>query len=240
MNPALVLTCNNLELTKKCVESLRWQDIETSVFIVDNGSTDGTVEWCRVEEIPCMLMETNTGFSHGMNKGLDWVFRAMGAEWCLCPNNDTILPPYYYRLLLDQDMPVVSGVQHVNGHRVTLEDLKMDPPIEPVRPNPDFSALLFRREAWEALGGFDERLWSYASDCDMHIRAHLKGIVMNHVHVPFFHEGSATIRHGDRQEKARIESHDDVGVFQSIWGCTPGSPEYDALFAPELFGVKAH
>ena len=46
MNPVLILTHNCLELTKKCVESAKAQDIETvEFFFVDNASTDGTFDW---------------------------------------------------------------------------------------------------------------------------------------------------------------------------------------------------
>lgn len=240
MNPVLILTHNNLDLTKRCVESLLRQDIPTSIFIVDNGSKDGTVEWCRVEDIPCMLSATNKGFSNGINRGLSWVFGAMSSDWCFVPNSDTEFAPWHYRLLLERNLPVVSGVQHINGHRVTLEDLKMVPPIEPIRPNPDFSALLFRREAWEALGGFDERMKNYCSDCDLHIRAHLKGIGMFHSHIPYFHVGSATLNNASTAERKTLQEwqRPDWGVFQEKWGCLPGTPEYDALFAPELFGIK--
>jgi len=44
MNYVLMLTRNNLELTKRAVESVRAQDIPTFVCMVDNGSTDGTQE----------------------------------------------------------------------------------------------------------------------------------------------------------------------------------------------------
>jgi GT2 family glycosyltransferase len=232
MNPALVLTHDNLDLTKACVESLRRQDIPVEIYMVDNSSSDGTPQWADGEKIECMRFEKNTGFSHGMNMGLDWIFRALNASWCLCPNSDTVLPPWYYRLLLEANFPVVSGVQHINGHRVTLEDLELEPPIEPVRPHPDFSALLWRREAWEALGGFDESMVNYASDCDMHIRAHRADIAMNHIHVPFYHYGSATIRNAEFFEGRRISEQavKDGAAFRKKYGCDPGTPEYNKLF----------
>ena len=33
MNPVLILTHNCLELTKKCVESVRAQDVEAYIFV---------------------------------------------------------------------------------------------------------------------------------------------------------------------------------------------------------------
>ena len=85
MNPSLVLTYGNLELTKKCVESLRKQDIPVDIFIVDNGSTDETMSWIIQEGIPSIAMPTNTGFSYGVNTGLLWMFstlREIGRASC--------------------------------------------------------------------------------------------------------------------------------------------------------------
>jgi len=45
MNPVLILTHNCLDLTKRCVESIRAQDIDITLQVIDNGSTDGTEEW---------------------------------------------------------------------------------------------------------------------------------------------------------------------------------------------------
>lgn len=237
MNPALVLTYGNLELTKQCVESLRKQDIPTSIFIADNGSKDETVSWSQEQQIPCLTLMVNTGFSHGINVGLKWVFELTGADHCLCPGSDTIMPPSYYRLLLDLNLPVVSGVQDIDGHRVTLEDLDKQFPVQPINPNPDFSCLLWRKEAWEKLGGLDESMVNYASDCDLHVRAHRLGIVMSHAQIPFFHYGSSTIKNAPPREKRQLDMQADADrlTFAQKWGFTVGSPQYAAQFSPEAF-----
>jgi len=242
MNPVLILTHDNLDLTKQCVESLRKQDIPVSIFIVDNGSSDDTVVYFScVEDIPCMRLQTNTGFSHGINVGLKWVFDAMSADYCLCPGSDTIMPPSYYRLLLELNLPVVSGVQDIDGHRVTMEDLEKPFPVQPINPNPDFSCLLWRKEAWEKLGGLDESMVNYASDCDLHVRAHRLGIIMSHAQIPFFHYGSSTIKNAPPREKRQIEMQADADrmEFYRKYGFHVWSPEYAAQFDEKSFGVDA-
>jgi GT2 family glycosyltransferase len=240
MNPTLLLTRNNLNLTKLCVESLRKQDIPTNIYIVDNGSKDGTWQWAEEEHILLDASPLNNGFSEGMNHGLAKIFGELGAEHCLCVGSDTILPTYFYRTLLSLNLPVVSGVQDINGHRVTLEDLSMEPPIQPLRPAPDFSALLFKREAWEAVGPLDCNMRNYASDCDFHVRAHLMGVRMYHAHVPFFHEGSATIRFAPDEERRDISRRADLDrlEFQRKHGVSCQSKEYGLLFREELFGAN--
>jgi hypothetical protein len=181
----------------------------------------------------------NTGFSHGINVGLKWVFELTGTDYCLCPGSDTIMPPSYYRLLLDLNLPVVSGVQDIDGHRVTMEDLDKPFPVQPINPNPDFSCLLWRKEAWEKLGGLDESMVNYCSDCCAHLRAHRMGLGMFHTQIPFFHYGSSTIKNAPPKEKRQIEMQADADrlTFATKWGFTVGSPQYAAQFDPENFGV---
>lgn len=239
-NVALVLTHNNLDLTKECVESLRGQDIPVSVLIFDNGSTDGTPEWALNEGMIFFASPINVGFSRGMNLGLNAAFRS-GADYVLCPGSDTVMPPSYYRTLLELDLPVVSGVQDIEGHRVRKEDLERPFPVQPIRPNPDFSCLLWRKEAWERLGGFDASMVNYASDCDMHLRAHRLGLKMYHAQVPFFHYGSSTLRNAPAKERKELEMQADADrlAFAEKWEFTVGSPEYNAAFDESFFGVDA-
>lgn len=239
-NPVLILTHNNLNLTQQCVESLCKQDIPVSIFIVDNASTDGTIEWAQQEDIPLMFSKDNTGFSQGINRGLKWVLWAMNADYCLCPGSDTIMPPSYYRLLLDLNLPAVSGVQDINGHRVTMEDLEKTFPIQPLNPNPDFSCLLWRKEAWERLGPLDESMVNYCSDCDAHLRAHRIGLGMFHAQIPFFHYGSSTLKNAPPKEKRGLDMQADADrlTFRDKWGFDAGSTKYAAQFASENFGCE--
>jgi hypothetical protein len=149
------------------------------------------------------------------------------------------MPPSYYRLLLDLNLPVVSGVQDIDGHRVTMEDLDKPFPVQPINPNPDFSCLLWRKEAWEKLGGLDEAMMNYCSDCCAHLRAHRMGLGMFHAQIPFFHFGSATIRNSPPKERRMLDMQADADrlTFAEKYGFTVGSKQYQEQFASELFGV---
>jgi GT2 family glycosyltransferase len=232
MNPVLILTHNCLELTKKCVESVRKQDIETSIYVFDNASHDGTQEWLERQVGKGFGYSgsiRNEGVSRGWNLGFSYLFEHMNADYVLCPNNDTILSPSAYRELLSYDVPFVTGASTENM-------LEISPMIhherQPLVGGPDFSCFLIRRDCWEKVGPFDERMKFYASDNAFHVEAHRKGIELLRANLPFYHERSSTLKKASPAERREIEiqADRDREVFKSIYGCMPWEPGYQELF----------
>ena len=230
MNPVLTLTHNNLALTKRCVESIRSQDISTRLFVFDNGSGDGTSDWLVEQGFDGMAHPENKGVSYGWNVGLSFVFEGE-VNHCLVIGSDTVLPPWFYRTLLSVEIPFVTGVA-VDS----MEQAFQNPDIKPFTPNPDFSAFLIRREAWETIGPFDENMKLYCSDCDLHIRGHKLGVPMMKASVPFYHERSSTLRLAPAEERTQLEAqaNNDRAVFYQKWGCVPGTKQYEDLFREAL------
>jgi GT2 family glycosyltransferase len=226
MNAVLTLCHNNLDLTKRFTDSIHAQDVPCGVLFVDNGSSDGTAAWIRENTCNFIICSHNEGVSFGWNSGLSKFFEA-GASRVFVFGNDTIIPPTFCRTLLSVDAPFVTGVAVDN-----MEQALQAPAIEPLTPNPDFSAFLIRREAWDKIGAFDERMKHYCSDCDYHIRGHRLGVKMVKAPVPFYHERSSTLRLASPEDRMEIETqaNKDRQAFQSIYGCLPGSKEYEAIF----------
>ena len=224
VNPVLILTRNCLELTKRCVESIRSQDIWNSYIAIDNGSSDGTKEWMEYT-MPFARFNENRGVSFGWNYGLNFILARH--PHCLVLNNDVIIPKWFYSKLLSYNEPFVTGVAVEN-----MEQIAQRPERMPLNPHPDFSAFLIRREVWEKVGPFDERMKLYASDCDYHVRAHRAGIKMYKANVPFYHERSSTLKLANPTEQAEIhaQANRDREVFKSLYGCLPGEPAYYELF----------
>lgn len=234
MNPVLILAHNCIELTKRCVESVRKQDVETEITIHDNGSTDGTAEWLAsqwfvAQRIGYSRTQSNRGVSWGWNHNLGYLLSPQQAPeraHCLVVNNDTVLPPWFYRELLSYDVPFVSGIS------VDSMEVAMTPPGRmPLHPSPDFSAFLLRREAWEKVGPFDENMKYYASDNDWHVRAHRAGVKLWKANVPFYHERSSTLKLAPPAEQQEIQMQADADrqVFRQKYGCEPWGPGYDEL-----------
>ena len=234
MNYVLTVTHNCLEQTKRMVASVEAQDIATQLIFVDNGSTDGTKQWLADRGGPWFDWRENEGVSRAWNAGIVFILR-WGVNHVLVANNDVVLAPWTLSLLLSYDLPFVTGV--ASDDPAQVEQLR--PPHMPLEDHPDFSLFLIRRDAWQKIGRFDERMRLYAQDCDYHLRGFRLGIPMKKACVPFYHESSATVKHAPPEEQAQIfeQANRDRAVFQSLYGCQPGTPEYYALFAESCFGM---
>jgi len=92
----IVVTYNNLALTRLCLESIvRNSDYPNyEVIVVDNNSTDDTPEYLRRlaaqhSHIQIVLNSENRGFAAANNQGIE---RSSGERLVLL-NNDTVVPP---------------------------------------------------------------------------------------------------------------------------------------------------
>lgn len=99
-NYAITFACyNGLAYTKLCLESLRESDVDmTRVVVVDNGSTDGTVEFLRgYPEIHVIFNLGNMGCGVAWNQGI----LHLQSEWTVIMNNDIIVPSSFIRPLIE-------------------------------------------------------------------------------------------------------------------------------------------
>ncbi len=166
----IVVTWNNLELTKLCIESLRrnvdWPEWE--LIVVDNASTDGTREYLQ----GAILNDTNRGFAAANNQGL----AAARGERLLLLNNDTIVPPGLIGALMrhldDPAVGLVNAVTNFSGN-----ESRIDVDYEDVEGLEQFAlrrlrehdgqrfdirvaamyCVALRRDTYERVGPLDER-----------------------------------------------------------------------------------
>lgn len=100
MIPVLMITYNRLEYTKLALSAL-FNSGNVKIHIIDNGSTDGTVEWLRSQpwKIVWKIIYNpkNVGISGAMNQFL----RATeGYEFVGKVDNDTIVPGGFFERLI--------------------------------------------------------------------------------------------------------------------------------------------
>ncbi|CAM4041187.1 glycosyl transferase [Bacillus luti] len=86
----IILTHNQLQYTKECIQSIRTytEEKEYELIVVDNASTDGTVEWLQ-KQSDILLVENaeNMGFPKGCNQGI----KEAKGDNILLLNNDVVV-----------------------------------------------------------------------------------------------------------------------------------------------------
>jgi GT2 family glycosyltransferase/glycosyltransferase involved in cell wall biosynthesis len=113
----IILTYNNLDYTRQCVESIFEKTAypEYEILIVDNGSQDGTLEYldaidAKQKNLQVIRNEENLGFARGNNQGAQ---SAIG-EYLVFLNNDTVVTHGWLvrlvELLQDQSIGMVGPV----------------------------------------------------------------------------------------------------------------------------------
>ena len=202
----ITLTYNKLEYTKKYIESLYKYTKDFELIIVDNGSTDGTVDYIKSlqkDNIKLIVNNENLGFSKGNNQGLE----IASGEYIGFLNNDILLYPNWFeeceKVFQKENVGFISP-RHVNPHYDNTDNENyiyyfrnnFNYKIE-YEKNFDecvFSCVLTKREVLNKIGNFDENYSpAFFEDNDIKYRAILAGfeiLVVNKV--CFFHFGSVT------------------------------------------------
>lgn len=204
MTSIIVLTLNQIDYSRKCIDSLlSHTGSPFELIIVDNGSTDGTLDYLKniqrkgtaCVRIHIIENSTNAGFSRGNNQGL---LESRG-QYVVFLNNDVVVSNGWLDTLirtveLNRTIgltgPVsnrVAGRQNVSPVSYDEELLKdFDPfsrrwatehraQVEACWRLVGF-CLLVKREVIDAIGGFDEQygIGNFEDD-DFCIRANLAG-----------------------------------------------------------------
>jgi N-acetylglucosaminyl-diphospho-decaprenol L-rhamnosyltransferase len=173
----------------RALRSLREQSREAGVVVVDNGSEDGSVALVREQfpEVTVVELERNLGFGPALNRAV----AAHPADPIVLLNNDVECEPRFLEALLDglaEGVDSVAGVlvqerapELIDSAGVVADatlmgfDYLHGQPLAAALGAPDplgptGGAALYRRGAFEAVGGFDERIFLYYEDLDLALR----------------------------------------------------------------------
>lgn len=172
----IVLTYNQLALTKQCLESI-WKHTNNDcieVIVIDNGSHDGTRDYLKqITSIKAIFNKMNEGFAKACNQGLE----VASGDNILFLNNDTIVTNQWLepmiKLLYQDDKigmvgPVsnyVSGPQQVPVNYTNVEEIEDFSRLYCLQQRGRSKAvlrlvgfcLLVKKKVLDEVGGFDER-----------------------------------------------------------------------------------
>lgn len=91
----------------ECLQTLCASDYsEMQIVLVDNGSTDGSLEWVRQHFplVTVLALGTNLGFTGGCNAGIAWCLEKK-CDYVLLLNNDTAVAPDFLSRLMEHAGP---------------------------------------------------------------------------------------------------------------------------------------
>jgi GT2 family glycosyltransferase len=195
----LVVTWNGRALLERCLPALAAQTLrDRELVIVDNGSTDGSLELVArlCPDAAVVRSATNRGFAAGNNLGLA---RCRGRYLALL-NNDCLAEPEWLERAVEAaeasgagmvatrqlraDAPTIVDSAGIALDRAAIawdrgggQPLSKRPGAEGWAPpfGPSGGAGLYRRDMLADVGAFDAELVSYYEDVDLAWRARLRG-----------------------------------------------------------------
>lgn len=190
---------NGADLLADSLLSLQKQSLQVGIIVVDNGSVDESVSIveARFPEVQLIRLPSNTGFSGGVNTGIQAALD-QGANAVALFNNDAVAHKDWLKHLVDtmssdEKIGIVSCKQlrtnkkHIDstGDFYSVYGMPFPRGRNQVdkgqydKPEDVFSApagaTLYRADLFKDIGLFDQRFFAYLEDVDISFRAQLAG-----------------------------------------------------------------
>ena len=213
----IIVNLNRRELLARCLNSL-WRQtfLNFEVIVVDNASTDGSMEFLQTVREPrlkTVSLPVNKGFAGGCNAGI----ASSQGRYIATLNNDAEADPHWVEELVggmesDPSIGMCASKILLHGERTRID--KVGHLMYPDGLNhgrgsgepdqgqferreevlfPDAAAALYRRDMLDVIGLFDEHFFAYGDDADLGMRGRLAG--WNCLYIPtavVYHVHSAT------------------------------------------------
>ena len=226
---------NGKQFIKLCLDSIRKQDCSFyELIIVDNGSSDGSVEYINEYYPDLTLIENkeNSGFAAAVNQGI----KISSSDYVFLLNNDVELESDCVSNLLkciekDENIFAVSSKMVQYNDRNKMDDAgdeytilgwtcKVGDGKSPdlyTSKRETFSACagaaIYRKDILDKLKYFDENFFAYMEDVDISYRARIWGYKC--VYCPeavVYHLGSGTSGSRYNEFKIRLAARNNVYV----------------------------
>ncbi len=201
---------NHLDFTQECLkmldnqkETLFFRSNDTSIIVVDDGSSDGTGEWIKdhYPEIDVLRGDGNLWYSAAMNLGIKYAFDNYESDFIMIWENDTfpkngyfnslqeivenwdgktlICSKLYFRHQPDRIFGMGGIFDRKTGKKKLIGRTEIDGPEYQQDRDVDWFlgiGVMIHRNVFETVGYLDEKNFPhYHADADYSLRALEKG-----------------------------------------------------------------
>ncbi len=242
----VILTYNNLQYTKLCLASIEANtNYPHEVIIVDNASTDGTVEFLKQisainPKYKVILNHANFGFPAGCNQGIE----AAKGNYIILLNNDTVVTKDWLDGLIEcaesvESIGIVGPmINYVSGFQreayaafSSIDSLQKFAAKYRNRkrrqwtevPRIAGTAMLIKRKLVETIGGLDPTFGvGNCEDDDYSLRslyAGFKNVIAGDVFIHHY-GGKSFLVNGNHHAYIEIIEKNS-SIFAEKWGITP-------------------
>jgi GT2 family glycosyltransferase len=193
------------------------------LYVVDNGSTDGSLDYLASAHphVVVVALGTNLGYGGAYNRAIPLAF-ADGCDWVCLQNSDTLATPNWVaamaRAANDPTIGVMGPVfwkwdadepnYYMHGRCRDMIPFMLDANHAPVdRGWIEGSSFFIRRECFASIGGFDPLYFMYWEDAEYCRRARLFGwrVVMVPGSVCRHYAGGSALQNG--RSFSQIRNH---------------------------------
>ena len=223
---------NGKHFLEDCLTAVFAQDIQDQeVIVVDNGSTDGSLEYLNTYPgVRTIAMDKNYGFCGAVNAGI----KAAKSDYVILLNNDTEVDKNFAKELLtaiqaDEKIFSCSSKMVQFQDRTLMDDAgdyycalgwafgrgkggSVENYTEPVDVFAACAgAAIYRKKMLESLGYFDEHHFAYLEDIDLGYRGRIQGY--RNVYAPkaiVYHVGSGFSGSTHNAFKVKLSSRNSV------------------------------
>lgn len=181
----IIVTYNGMKWYDKSFSSLLMSSVPVNVLVIDNASTDGTIDYIRKHFPNIHLIESkeNLGFSKANNIGIkyaieknaDYIFLLNQDAWVETDTIEKLLQTFLHNKMVGIASPIHlngtyagldNGFRHYIGY-YCISDAYMNN-LQPYYEVPfvNAAAWLISRECIEKVGGFDTSLFKHYGEDD--------------------------------------------------------------------------
>jgi len=241
----IIVNWNGKHFLRDCLPSLLKQTYPNyQVWVVDNGSTDDSVNFVKQSfpSINLISLSKNMGFAYANNIAILNILKDKNIKYIALLNNDTVVDSHWLEELvkemdnnskigicaskmLSMDNPnIIDSTGHVFGKRGILIDRGIGETDKKQYDNAKYvigacaGACLYRRKMLEKIGLFDESFVSYYEDAELSWRAYRKGWKSRFVSTSVvYHKRSGTLKTLDSfhyKEIFRIGSNNIIATIK--------------------------